>query len=84
MPLPTEPAVFSKATSCIVGANDHVMLPFGSTKLDWEVELGVVIGGHARHVREEDALASVAGSCVVNGVSERAFQLGRGATRSGQ
>ena len=61
MPLPTEPAVFSKATSCIVGANDHVMLPFGSTKLDWEVELGVVIGGQARHVREEDALALVAG-----------------------
>ena len=80
MPIPTEPAVFSKATSCIAGANDDVMLPFGSTKLDWEVELGVVIGGQARHVREEDALASVAGYCVVNGVSERAFQFERGPT----
>lgn len=80
MPLPTEPVVFMKATSCIQGPNDPVMLPKGSKKTDWEVELGVVIGTRARHVAQKDALRHVAGYCVVNDVSERAFQLERGGT----
>jgi 2-keto-4-pentenoate hydratase/2-oxohepta-3-ene-1,7-dioic acid hydratase in catechol pathway len=78
MPLPTEPVVFMKATSCIQGPNDPVMLPKGSKKTDWEVELGVVIGTRARYVTQKDALRHVAGYCVVNDVSERAFQLERG------
>jgi 2,4-diketo-3-deoxy-L-fuconate hydrolase len=80
MPLPTEPVVFMKATSCIQGASDPVMLPQGSVKTDWEVELGVVIGTRARYVTEQDALLHVAGYCTVNDVSERAFQLERGGT----
>jgi 2-keto-4-pentenoate hydratase/2-oxohepta-3-ene-1,7-dioic acid hydratase in catechol pathway len=75
MPIPTEPVVFMKPTSCIVGGNDDVMQPKHSTKLDWEVELGIVIGSTAQHVDEADALAHVAGYCVINDVSERAFQL---------
>ena len=78
MPLPTEPVAFMKATSCIQGPNDPVMLPKGSKKTDWEVELGVVIGTRARYVTQRDALRHVAGYCVVNDVSERAFQLERG------
>jgi len=78
MPLPTEPVAFMKATSCIQGPNDPVMLPKGSKKTDWEVELGVVIGTRARYVTQKDALRHVAGYCVVNDVSERAFQLERG------
>ncbi|MEJ7928419.1 fumarylacetoacetate hydrolase family protein [Ramlibacter sp. AN1015] len=77
-PLPSEPIVFLKATSCIQGPNDAVMLPRGSVKTDWEVELGVVIGSRARYVSRKDALAHVAGYCVVNDVSERSFQLERG------
>jgi len=80
MPVPTEPVLFTKATSCIVGPNDDVMLPQGSVKTDWEVELGVVIGRTARYVPEADALDHVAGYCVVNDVSERAYQLERGGT----
>jgi len=80
MPLPQEPIVFMKATSCIQGPNDPVMLPKGSAKSDWEVELGVVIGSTARHVTQKDALGHVAGYCVVNDLSERAFQLERGGT----
>jgi 2,4-diketo-3-deoxy-L-fuconate hydrolase len=80
MPLPTEPVVFMKATSCIQGASDPVMLPQGSVKTDWEVELGVVIGTRARYVTEQDALLHVAGYCTVNDVSERAYQLERGGT----
>jgi 2-keto-4-pentenoate hydratase/2-oxohepta-3-ene-1,7-dioic acid hydratase in catechol pathway len=76
--IPAEPIVFMKATSCIVGPNDTVLKPRGSTKLDWEVELGVVIGKLARYVSEADAPAHIAGYCVVNDVSERAFQLERG------
>jgi 2-keto-4-pentenoate hydratase/2-oxohepta-3-ene-1,7-dioic acid hydratase in catechol pathway len=76
--IPTEPIVFMKATSCIVGPNDTVLKPRGSTKLDWEVELGVVIGRTARYVSESDAAAHIAGFCVVNDLSERAFQLERG------
>lgn len=80
MPLPTEPVVFMKATSCIQGPNDPVMLPKGSKKTDWEVELGVVIGTRARYVTQKDALRHVSGYCVVNDVSERAYQLERGGT----
>ncbi|HXF45662.1 MAG TPA: fumarylacetoacetate hydrolase family protein [Burkholderiaceae bacterium] len=77
-PIPKEPVVFMKATSCISGPNDPVMLPKGSKKTDWEVELGVVIGKRARYVPRKDALSYVAGYCVVNDVSEREFQLERG------
>lgn len=77
-PIPKEPVVFMKATSCISGPNDPVMLPKGSKKTDWEVELGVVIGKRARYVARKDALSYVAGYCVVNDVSEREFQLERG------
>lgn len=78
MPIPPEPIVFSKATSCIVGAWDDVRLPRGSTKTDWEVELGVIIGTSASYVSEDEALKSVAGYCVVNDLSEREYQLERG------
>jgi 2-keto-4-pentenoate hydratase/2-oxohepta-3-ene-1,7-dioic acid hydratase in catechol pathway len=76
--IPSEPIVFMKATSCIVGPNDTVLKPRGSTKLDWEVELGVVIGKVARYVSEAEAAAHIAGYCVINDISERAFQLERG------
>jgi 2,4-diketo-3-deoxy-L-fuconate hydrolase len=76
--IPNEPIVFMKATSCIVGPNDTVLKPRGSTKMDWEVELGIVIGKTARYVSETDAPAHIAGYCVINDVSERAFQLERG------
>jgi 2-keto-4-pentenoate hydratase/2-oxohepta-3-ene-1,7-dioic acid hydratase in catechol pathway len=78
VPIPKEPVVFMKATTCIQGPNDAVMLPKGSKKTDWEVELGVVIGTRARYVSKKDALACVAGYCVINDVSEREFQLERG------
>ncbi|WP_454751465.1 fumarylacetoacetate hydrolase family protein [Cupriavidus necator] len=80
MPLPAEPIVFLKANSSLNGPNDAVMLPFGSEKTDWEVELGVVIGTTARNVSREEALRHVAGYCVVNDVSEREFQIERGGT----
>lgn len=80
MPLPAEPIVFLKANSSLNGPNDAVMLPFGSNKTDWEVELGVVIGTTARNVSREQALEHVAGYCVVNDVSEREFQIERGGT----
>ena len=80
MPIPEEPVVFTKANSCVQGPNDPVMLPEGSTKSDWEVELGVVIGTRARCVTQQEALAHVAGYCVVNDVSEREWQLGHGLT----
>ena len=75
---PREPVVFMKAVTCINGPDDPVMLPQGSKKTDWEVELGVVIGTRAQYVSEQDALKYVAGYCVVNDVSERAFQLEMG------
>ena len=75
MPVPKEPIVFMKATSCIVGPNDNIEIPRGSQKTDWEVELGVVIGKPAKYVTEQDALSHVAGYCVVHDVSERAYQL---------
>ena len=80
MPIPKEPVVFTKAVSCIQGPNDPVMLPKGSVKGDWEVELGVVIGTRARYVSQKDALNHVAGYCVINDVSEREWQLERGLT----
>jgi 2-keto-4-pentenoate hydratase/2-oxohepta-3-ene-1,7-dioic acid hydratase in catechol pathway len=78
MPIPKEPIVFMKTLDSAVGANHDVVLPQGSVKSDWEVELGIVIGTRARYVSEADALAHVAGYCVVNDVSEREFQLERG------
>ncbi|MDQ5849578.1 MAG: fumarylacetoacetate hydrolase family protein [Pseudomonadota bacterium] len=75
LPIPSEPIVFMKATTCINGPNDDVIQPRNSTKLDWEIELGVVIGSMARYVEEKDALSHVAGYCIVNDVSERAFQM---------
>ena len=80
MAIPEEPIVFLKATTCLNGPNDDVVMPRGSTKLDWEVELGVVIGREASYVDEAEALDFVAGYCTVNDVSERAFQLSRGGT----
>jgi 2,4-diketo-3-deoxy-L-fuconate hydrolase len=74
-PIPKEPIMFMKATSCLSGPDDAIRLPKGSKKTDWEVELGVVIGTRAQYVSEEDALKYVAGYCVVNDVSERAFQF---------
>lgn len=80
LPIPAEPVIFMKAVSCLQGPNDPVVIPPGSTKTDWEVELGVVIGTTASHVSQDAALSHVAGYCVVNDVSERAFQLERGGT----
>ena len=80
LPIPAEPVVFMKATSCIQGPNDAVMLPKGSKKTDWEVELGVVIGIRARYVSQKDALNFVAGYCTINDVSEREYQIERGGT----
>ena len=77
-PIPKEPIVFMKAISCIQGPNDPVMLPKGSRKTDWEVELGVVIGTRARYVTQKEALSHVAGYCLVNDISEREYQLERG------
>jgi 2-keto-4-pentenoate hydratase/2-oxohepta-3-ene-1,7-dioic acid hydratase in catechol pathway len=78
MAVPAEPVLFMKATSSIIGCNDPVVLPRGSVKSDWEVELGVVIGKRARYVDEASALDYVAGYCVVNDLSEREYQLERG------
>lgn len=78
LPIPAEPIIFTKAISCLNGPDDPVMIPRGSGKTDWEVELGVVIGKRARYVDEDRALEHVAGYVVVNDVSERAFQKERG------
>ena len=78
MAIPTEPIVFMKAITCLSGPNDTVMLPKEVSKADWEVELGVIIGSKAQYVSEKNALDFVAGYCVVNDLSERAFQLERG------
>ncbi len=77
MQVPAEPVLFMKATSAICGPNDPILIPRGSTKTDWEVELGVVIGKRAKYVSEAQALSHVAGYCVINDVSERAFQAER-------
>jgi 2-keto-4-pentenoate hydratase/2-oxohepta-3-ene-1,7-dioic acid hydratase in catechol pathway len=73
--VPPEPVIFMKATSAIIGPNDEVEIPRGSVKSDWEVELGVVIGSHAKYVSEDNAMDHVAGYCVINDLSERAFQI---------
>jgi 2-keto-4-pentenoate hydratase/2-oxohepta-3-ene-1,7-dioic acid hydratase in catechol pathway len=78
MPIPAEPILFLKPTSAIIGANDDVEIPLGAEKTDWEVELGIVIGKPGKYVPLKRALDHVAGYCVVNDVSERAFQLDRG------
>ena len=75
MAVPAEPILFMKATSSIVGPDDDILLPRGSQKTDWEVELGVVIGTPGKYVSEADSLAHVAGYCVVHDISERAYQL---------
>jgi ureidoglycolate lyase len=77
MPIPAEPVIFNKWTSAIVGPNDDIEIPRGSTKTDWEVELGVVIGRPCKYVDEASALGYVAGYCIVNDVSERAWQIDR-------
>jgi len=76
--IPEEPIIFLKATSAICGPNDKVLKPRGSTKLDWEVELGIVIGEHTSYVTKDRALDHIAGYCVINDVSERNFQIERG------
>ena len=75
MKVPSEPVIFMKATSAICGPNDDIVIPRGGTKVDWEVELGVVIGSLAKYVSEDDAISHVAGYCVINDLSDRAFQL---------
>jgi 2,4-didehydro-3-deoxy-L-rhamnonate hydrolase len=80
MPVPKEPVLFTKAPNCVVGPNDDVVIPKGSIKTDWEVELAIVIGSRASYVSEDKALAHIAGYCICNDVSEREFQL----ERSGQ
>ena len=80
LPVPKEPIVFMKTTSSIQGPNDDVMLPKGSVKSDWEVELGIVIGKHASYVSQKEALDYVAGYCTINDVSEREYQIERGGT----
>jgi len=80
LPVPQEPVLFTKATSCIVGPNDTVVIPRGSKKTDWEVELGVVIGTRASYVTKDEALNHVAGYVVVDDVSEREYQIERGGT----
>lgn len=78
LPIPAEPVVFNKSIHCRVGPNHDVVLPKGSVKCDWEVELGIVIGSKTRYVEQDQALAHVAGYCVVNDVSEREYQIERG------
>ena len=80
-PIPDHPVVFFKSPGCMVGPNDNVMVPKNSTQLDWEVELGIVIGRKASYVDKKDALKYVAGYCVINDVSEREFQLKKSATQ---
>ena len=79
-PIPKEPIIFNKAVSCICGPNDETMIPKDSAKLDWEVELGIVIGSRARYLTKKNAMDAVAGYCLANDVSERVFQI----ERSGQ
>ena len=80
MPIPQEPVIFTKATSSIVGPDDDIQIPRGSEKTDWEVELGIVIGKGGVYIDEAEAMDHVAGYCVINDVSERAFQIERGGT----
>jgi 2,4-didehydro-3-deoxy-L-rhamnonate hydrolase len=80
LPIPPEPVFFTKATSCIQGPNDDIMIPRGSLKTDWEIELGVIIGRRASYVEEAEALDYVAGYCTINDLSERDYQLNRAGT----
>ena len=80
MEFPKEPVVFQKASNCICGATDPIIIPRGSERLDWEVEVAMVLGTRASYVTEADAMSCVAGFCLSNDVSERAFQLDRGGT----
>jgi 2-keto-4-pentenoate hydratase/2-oxohepta-3-ene-1,7-dioic acid hydratase in catechol pathway len=80
LPVPAEPVMFTKAVTCLQGPDDPVVIPRGSVKTDWEVELGVVIGTRASYVAEADALAHVAGYCTINDLSEREYQIERGGT----
>ena len=80
LPIPEEPVIFTKTTSSIVGPDDDIQIPRGSTKTDWEVELGIVIGKGGVYIDEADAMDHVAGYCVINDVSEREFQIERGGT----
>jgi 2,4-didehydro-3-deoxy-L-rhamnonate hydrolase len=77
MPIPKEPIIFNKAPSCICGPNDDTLVPRDSSKLDWEVELGIIIGSRARYLSKDKALDVVAGYCLANDVSERVFQIER-------
>ncbi len=79
-PIPAEPIIFNKAPSCIVGPNDDVVIPKGSKKTDWEVELAIVIGQGGSYIPQKDAMEAVAGYCVCNDISEREFQIERGGT----
>jgi 2-keto-4-pentenoate hydratase/2-oxohepta-3-ene-1,7-dioic acid hydratase in catechol pathway len=83
-PIPENPIVFFKSETCIQGPNDPIMLPKDSTQTDWEVELGIVIGKTARYVDKKDAIKHIAGYCVINDVSEREYQLKRGASQWGK
>jgi 2-keto-4-pentenoate hydratase/2-oxohepta-3-ene-1,7-dioic acid hydratase in catechol pathway len=78
--IPSEPILFNKAPSCVVGPNDTVRIPRGSTKLDWEVELAVIVGETCSYAEERDALSYIAGACICNDISERTFQIERGGT----
>ena len=80
-PIPEEPVVFYKTDTCICGPYDNVIQPPQSTKLDWEVEIAIIMGAQARHVDEADAAAHIAGYCIVNDVSERSFQIDRGGSQ---
>ena len=80
MPVPSEPVIFTKWTSCIAGPDDDLILPTGSTTTDWEVELGIVIGQTGRNILESDAMSHIAGYCLINDISERDWQTNRGGT----
>ena len=80
LPIPEEPVIFTKTTSSIIGPDDDIQIPRGSTKTDWEVELGIVIGKGGAYIDEAEAMDHIAGYCVVNDVSEREFQIERGGT----
>ena len=81
LPIPAEPVVFYKTDTCICGANDAVIQPRGSTRLDWEVEIAIVIGSKAQYLDEAAAAQAIAGYCIVNDVSEREFQIDRGGSQ---
>jgi len=81
LPIPEEPVVFYKADTCISGPDDNIIQPRGSTKLDWEIEIAIVVGSKAQYLDEVAAAAAIAGYCIVNDVSERSFQIDRGGSQ---